>query len=88
MPLTTTHIWELSDAGPDGTRLGQSATDKIAFFGATPGARKGTTSFAQVPAATSSVATTTTLETVSNNNRNRINTLLTELIAKGLIASA
>jgi hypothetical protein len=28
---------ELSDGGPDGTRLGQSATDKVGFFGlATP----------------------------------------------------
>lgn len=27
---------ELSDKGPDGTRLGQSTTDKIAFFGTTP----------------------------------------------------
>jgi hypothetical protein len=30
---------ELSDANPDGTRLGQSATDKISFYGATPVAR-------------------------------------------------
>lgn len=30
-------IKELSDGGPDGTRLGQSATtDKISFFAATP----------------------------------------------------
>lgn len=28
---------ELSDGGPDGTRLGQSITDKVGFFGlATP----------------------------------------------------
>jgi hypothetical protein len=27
---------ELSDKGPDGTRLGQSATDLIGFHGATP----------------------------------------------------
>jgi hypothetical protein len=26
---------ELSDAGPDGTRMGQSATDLIGFYGAT-----------------------------------------------------
>lgn len=26
----------LSDLGPDGTTLGQSATDKISFFGVTP----------------------------------------------------
>ena len=27
---------QLSDANPDGTALGQSATDKISFYGATP----------------------------------------------------
>lgn len=26
---------ELSDGGPDGTRLGQSSTDKIGFYGKT-----------------------------------------------------
>jgi hypothetical protein len=30
------NIKELSDKGPDGTRLGQSATDKIGFYGVTP----------------------------------------------------
>lgn len=29
-------IKELSDGGPDGTRLGQNASDKVGFFGATP----------------------------------------------------
>lgn len=29
-------IKELSDGGPDGARLGQSQTDKIGFYGATP----------------------------------------------------
>ena len=28
-------VKELSDKGPDGTRLGQSSTDKVSFFGAT-----------------------------------------------------
>lgn len=29
-------VKHLSDNNPDGTLLGQSATDKVAFFGATP----------------------------------------------------
>lgn len=29
-------VKQLSDGGPDGTTLGQSATDKISFFGGTP----------------------------------------------------
>lgn len=35
-------ILELSDANPDGTRLGQSSTDKIGFYGATPVTRPAT----------------------------------------------
>jgi len=31
---------ELSDGGPDGTRLGQSATDLIGFYGKTPAAQR------------------------------------------------
>jgi hypothetical protein len=30
------NIRELSDGRSDGTRLGQSATDKVGFYGATP----------------------------------------------------
>lgn len=37
---------ELSDGGPDGTRLGQSSTDLVGFYGATPRARYGTTALA------------------------------------------
>lgn len=29
-------IRDLSDANPDGTRLGQLATEKVSFYGATP----------------------------------------------------
>jgi hypothetical protein len=32
-------VKQLSDGGPDGTRLGQSSTDKVGFYGATPVAR-------------------------------------------------
>ena len=35
-------VKELSDKGPSGTRLGQSATDKIGFFGATPAVQPAT----------------------------------------------
>jgi hypothetical protein len=30
------NVLQLSDKGPDGTCLGQSATDKIGFYGVTP----------------------------------------------------
>ena len=48
---------ELSDGGPDGTSLGQSATDKIGFFGKAPIVR------ATVTATTTTTATTTALQT-------------------------
>lgn len=37
---------ELSDGGPDGTRLGQSSSDKIGFYGVTPVVRYSTTALA------------------------------------------
>jgi hypothetical protein len=44
MALTNqTHIKELSDGSAGGTRMGQSATDKVAFFGATPIAKPSVT---------------------------------------------
>jgi hypothetical protein len=36
-------VKELSDGGPDGTRLGQSSTDKVGFFGATPVVKQAAT---------------------------------------------
>ncbi len=77
----------LDDGRSAGSIWGHS-DGKVGYFGTAPTVQKGTTSFAQVPAATSTVATTATLEVVSNNNRTKINTLLTELIAKGFIASS
>lgn len=41
-------IKQLSDGGPDGTVLGQSSTDKIGFFGATPSARAVATTSATI----------------------------------------
>lgn len=67
-------VKELSDKGPDGTRLGQSSTDKVGFFGATPITKPS------VAAASSSVATTTILET-------RVADICTALAALGLISN-
>lgn len=33
-------IKQLSDGGPDGTVLGQSATDKVGFYGKAPAAQR------------------------------------------------
>ena len=48
---------QLSDGGPDGTVLGQSATDLIAFFGGTPAAQTSITALA-TGATISTVVTT------------------------------
>lgn len=48
---------ELSDGGPDGTRLGQSSTDKIGFFGlATPVVKATCTLAAALTAGTTTPA--------------------------------
>lgn len=48
---------ELSDAGPDGTRLGQSSSDKIGFFGlTTPIAKRTCTLSAALTAGTTTPA--------------------------------
>lgn len=44
---------QLSDGGSDGTKLGQSATDKIGFYGATPVVQgAAVTTLATTPTAT------------------------------------
>lgn len=65
---------ELSDGGPDGTRLGQASTDKVGFFGTAPVTKPS------VAAASSSVATTTILET-------RVAAICTALASLGLISN-
>jgi hypothetical protein len=50
-------VKELSDKGPDGTRLGQSSTDKIGFFGlTTPIARRTLTLSAALTAGSTTAA--------------------------------
>jgi hypothetical protein len=64
---------ELSDYDPDGTNLGQDASDKIGFHGATPIVQ------ATVAATTTTTATTTALQT-------DIDAIRTALQNLGLIA--
>lgn len=35
-PTTTTMVKQLSDGGPDGVSMGQSATDKVSVYNKTP----------------------------------------------------
>lgn len=65
---------ELSDKGPDGTRLGQSATDLVGFHGATPSDQRGVLT----------VATAATIATI----RTAVIEVINLLKEKGLMASA
>lgn len=65
-------IKELSDGGPDGTRLGQSSTDKISFYGATPIVKA---------AAVTTLATTPTATDIAT----AVNSLISRLQTIGLI---
>lgn len=68
-------IKELSDSNPDGTRLGQTSSDKVGFFGlSTPIARPSVTA-----------VTTTTATTALNETR--ISRLESALVNLGLIAT-
>lgn len=74
MALTNqTQIKELSDGGGGGTRLGQSSTDKISFYGAAPVARPTFTA----------VATTTATTAL---NETKIRRIIAHLTTLGLIA--
>lgn len=64
-------VKQLSDGNTAGTTLGQSATDKIAFFGATP----------VVQVAMTAVATATATTTL---NELKINRVIVALAALGL----
>lgn len=52
-------IKQLSDGGPDGTTLGQSATDKVGFYGTTPAVRGTTVATAIATTAITPAFTTT-----------------------------
>lgn len=52
-------IKQLSDGGPDGTSFGQSASDKVSFYGATPIAQKAAAAQAAVTDASGGTAAPT-----------------------------
>ena len=68
---------ELSDGSPDGTRLGQSSTDKIGFFGLTTPVVKATCTLA---------AALTAGTTTPANIAAAVDELHAALAAYGLIA--
>lgn len=67
-------IKELTDGGPDGAHVGQSSTDKVGFYGATPIVRPSVTW------PNTATATTTLNETKANR-------LMAALVSLGLIVT-
>jgi hypothetical protein len=91
-------IEEFGDGGPDGTRLGMTATHLVAFYGATPAVRpSGTSQFAVTSTDVSSTVTSTApygyaSSTVLASLLGRVNSLSvfcaqlrSDLVALGLI---
>lgn len=77
---------QLSDGDDSGTILGQSASDKVGFFGTTPAVQQAT--IADATNTTTTTSTTTALTTDLDSLRTKFNTLLSELETLGLLASA
>jgi hypothetical protein len=67
-------VRQLSDARPDGFYVGQSATDKVGFFGTTPAVQQAITA----------VGTTTATTAL---NETKIDRLYSALITLGLITT-
>lgn len=73
---------QLSKKDPDGTTLGQSATDKIAFYGVTPIAQRTSTVLA------SSLLSASSYVTVGSNTAAIVLEISNALVALGLIKTA
>jgi hypothetical protein len=68
-------IKQLSDGGPDGTLFGQSATDKLGFYGLT------------TPIVKPSVTWPNTATATTTLNETKANRLMAALVALGLIVT-
>jgi hypothetical protein len=81
-------VKQLSDGGPDGVKIGQSASDLVGFHGATPSDQR-----ASLTAVTTTAAVTTTPHGYTTGTQaDAIVTAINEIIAclkeKGLMASS
>lgn len=65
---TLSQLHELSTGNPNGTRLGQSAADLIAFYGATPAAQPAATAQSSWASTTITTAPTTTITSVGSTS--------------------
>lgn len=80
--------YQLSDGNPDGTVLGQSATDKVGFFGATPVVQQSNLAAVVTTAISSTGAYAFTTAAQGNDLVARVNSILTQLQNFGLQAGS
>lgn len=81
-------IKELSDGGPDGTRLGQNASDLVGFHGATPSDQRAATAAVSTSAATQTSPFGFATSAQANNLVAAVNELIALAKEKGLMASS
>jgi len=81
---------QISDGSPDGASLGQSATDKISFYGATPVAQRSGSAQAAVTTTAATSSTPYGFSTVTQATAviTLVNELRAALVALGAIAGA
>lgn len=82
------NVKELSDGGPDGVRLGQSATDLVGFHGATPSDQRAFTAnvSTSAPTQTSPFGFATSAQPIALLAL--VNEIKALLVEKGLMASS
>ncbi|HEX5320433.1 MAG TPA: hypothetical protein VFW46_14820 [Stellaceae bacterium] len=90
MAMTTSNKRQLSNGSADGNVLGQSETDLIAFYGATPVAQRSGS--AQAAVTTTTATTTSPWGFATSAQANAVITLVNELratlVQNGMIAGA
>lgn len=78
-------VKELGDGGPDGSRLGLTAAEKVAFWGASPVVQP--TAVADATNTTTTTSTTTAITTDLDSVRTKLNAVLARLRTIGVIAT-
>lgn len=81
-------VKELSDQGPDGSRLGTTSSDKISFYGASVVTQQSSANFADLSFAATTAGFGFANATAFNNHQSQLQQVVTALKALGLVAEA
>ncbi len=79
---------QVSDGRPEGTKIGQSAADLVAFHGATPVAQASVLTPVGTTAATSSSPVGFSTTTQANDIVTQLNAVILALKNKGILAAS